>query len=37
MFEVLSAASDLPVNTVGWIVLLLSIVVVAVWVRYLYR
>lgn len=37
MFEILSAASDLPVDAVGWIVLLLSILVTAIWVRYLYR
>lgn len=37
MFEVLSAASDLPVDLVGWTVLLLSILVTAVWIRYLYR
>lgn len=37
MFEVLSAAGELPVDAVGWIVTLLSLIVVAVWVRYLHR
>lgn len=37
MFEILSAASDLPVNAIGWIVLLLSLLVTAIWVKYLYR
>jgi len=37
MFEILSAGSDLPVDAVGWTVLLLSLVVTAVWIRYLYR
>lgn len=37
MFEILSAAGNYPVNLIGWIVALLSVAIVAVWMRYIYR
>lgn len=37
MYAILSEAGQLPVDAVGWIVLLLSAVVLAAWVRYFYR
>ena len=36
MFEIL-ATSELPTNSVGWTVFVLSLVITAVWIRYLYR
>ena len=37
MFEVLSAGTEFPVDTIGWVVLLVSFLVAGVWVKYLYR
>jgi hypothetical protein len=37
MFEILSTVGQYPVDAVGWIVLLLSLAVTAVWIRYIYR
>ena len=37
MFVVLSGATELPVNAIGWLVTVLGLVFVALWMRYLYR
>lgn len=37
MFEPLTAAGNLPVDGIGWMVLLASILLVVVWLLYLYR
>jgi len=37
MFELLSTAGNLPVDAIGWLVLLLSLLVAVIWVLYLYR
>ena len=36
-FVVLEAEPDLPMTTVGWGVLLVSLLVAAAWLAYLYR
>ncbi len=37
MYEVLTATGGPPVAGVGWLVTLLSIIIVALWILYLYR
>lgn len=37
MFEILSAGGGPSVAGIGWLVTLLSVIVVVIWLRYLYR
>lgn len=34
---VLSAGNELPVNAIGWMVALLSLILTVIWIRYFYR